>query len=84
MSSGKAIVASAIPQNREVAKQGDETIFVDPQNVDEMSNAVTQLLADEDKRKELGQNARRTVLRYFDWKIIAKETLQLYENASRN
>jgi len=80
MSSGRAIVASAIPQNMEVAKQGDEIIFVDPHNVEEMSSAIAQLLGDEDKRKKLGEKARRTALRYFEWKRIAEKTLQLYEN----
>jgi glycosyltransferase involved in cell wall biosynthesis len=84
MSSGRAVVASKIPQNMEVAKFGDEIVFVNPQNVEELSGSITQLLADENKRKELGQNARRTVLRYFDWKTIAKDTLQLYENIGRN
>jgi alpha-maltose-1-phosphate synthase len=80
MSCGKAIVASSIPQNMEVAKQGDEIIFVNPLKTDELSSAIVQLLADEGKRKKIGYEARMTILRHFDWKIIAKETLQLYEN----
>jgi glycosyltransferase involved in cell wall biosynthesis len=82
MSSGRAIVASAIPQNMEVAKQGDEIIFVNPLNVEEISNAIAHLLSDEPEMKKLGKKARRTALRYFDWKTIAKKTLRLYENVT--
>jgi len=80
MSSSKAIVASAIPQNVEAAKRGDELFFVDPFNVDEFSSALTQFLVDEDFRKTMGEKARKTVLENYDWKVTAKKTLCLYEN----
>lgn len=80
MSSARATVASAIPQNMEAAKEGDEIIFVDPLSLEEISAAVSRLLADEDIRKRIGDKARKTALRSYDWKATAKETLRMYEN----
>lgn len=79
MSSGRAIVASAISQNKEVAKNDDEIVFVNQLNPEQLSDGIFQLLVDERKRERLGENARRTACRYFEWKVIAEQTLQLYE-----
>jgi glycosyltransferase involved in cell wall biosynthesis len=84
MSSARAVVASAIPQNMEVAKQGDEIILVDPRNVGEISCVIARLLADESERKKLGEKARKTILKCYDWKTTAKKTLRLYENVVGN
>lgn len=84
MSSARAVVASAIPQNMEVAKQGDEIILVGPRNVGEISCVIARLLADESERKKLGEKARKTILGCYDWKTTAKKTLRLYENVMGN
>ncbi len=80
MSSSKAIIASAIPQNLEAAKQGDEIVFVNPLDTGGVSRAINRLLVDEDARTEIGEKARRTALANFDWKETAKRTLRLYQS----
>ena len=80
MSSARAIVASSIPQNFEAAKQGNEIIFVDPLNVDEISSVIARLLYDDDVRAAMGEKARNTVLGNYDWKVTAEKTLRLYQN----
>jgi len=82
MSSGRAIVASGIPQNKEVAVCGNEAKFFEPSDKASLVNSILMLLADEKLRRSLGENARRTAVRYFDWKVIARRTLQLYEELS--
>ena len=84
MSSARAIVASEIPQNKEASKRGDEMVFVDPLNIEEISAVIVHLLADENIRKSMGEKARETALESYDWKVTAKETLHLYENLKRN
>lgn len=78
MSCGKAAVASSIPQNREVAKRGDELMFVDPFNTEAIAEAINNLLSNPELRKRLGQDARRTVLQYFDWKVVAAQIAEVY------
>ena len=81
MSCGKASIASSIPQNREVAKMGDEVIFVDPFNIEAIAEAINNLLSNPELRKRLGQDARRTVLQYFDWKVVAAQIVEVYQEA---
>jgi len=81
MSCGKAAVASDIPQNREVAKHGDEVIFVNPNNTQDIAGAINRLLDDSELRRILGQNARRTVLEYFGWKVVAAQIAEVYHEA---
>ena len=79
MSSARAIVASSIAQNVEAAKQGDEIVFVDPLNEEQLSVAINKLFADEKCRKRLGEKAREIAIKNFDWKSTAKATMCLYE-----
>jgi glycosyltransferase involved in cell wall biosynthesis len=80
MSSARAIVTSAIPQTLEASKRGDELVFVDPFNIDELACAIIKILSDEEYRKSLGEKARETALEKFDWKVTAKKTVRLYES----
>ena len=79
MSCGKAAVASSIPQNREVAKRGDEVICVDPFDTEAIAKAINRLLDDRELRRKMGQNARRTALEYFDWKVVANQVARVYQ-----
>jgi len=81
MSCGKAAIASSIPQNREVAKKGDEVIFVDPYNTGAIAESSINLLSNHELRKEMGQKARQTVLEYFDWKVVAAQVAEVYKEA---
>ncbi len=79
MACGKAFVASNIPQNREVAKTGDEGYFVDPRDVEATADAIMRLLDDPGLRAACGQRARETALRYFDWRVVAAEEARVFK-----
>jgi glycosyltransferase involved in cell wall biosynthesis len=79
MACGKAFVVSDIPQNREVAKTGDEGYFVDPRNEGSTADAIIRLLGDPLLRATRGQRARETALRYFDWRVVAAEKARVFK-----
>jgi glycosyltransferase involved in cell wall biosynthesis len=79
MSCGCPIIASAIPQNREVAVSGGEAIFVNPFDESAIVEAICKLLGDAALRATLGKAARETAVSWFDWKIIATRILKTYE-----
>lgn len=79
LSSGNAIIASDIPQNKEVAVTGKEAIFINPKNSRELAENVVMLLEDNKLREKMRKQARKTAVKYFDWKVISEKTIELYE-----
>lgn len=55
---------------------GESGLLVDPLNVDEMAQAMTRLLIDEDLRADLITKSHQN-LRRFSWRRCAQETLQV-------
>lgn len=81
MSCGKACVASDIPNNRVAAPDGDEVLFVDPDDSEAVAEAISGLLAAPDRKAELGRKARRTVITHFHWDVLAQQLVSVYEKA---
>lgn len=59
---------------------GQAALYVDPESVDEIAQGIVQLVTDESKRKYLTSHAKENVKR-FSWKIAARETIQVLEEA---
>nr|BAL55900.1 glycosyl transferase family 1 [uncultured Chloroflexota bacterium] len=49
------------------------------QVVDELVNALHQLITQPEKRLQMGKNARRTALEKWSWEIVGERLLALYE-----
>ncbi|MBI1884964.1 MAG: glycosyltransferase family 4 protein [Chloroflexi bacterium] len=81
MSCGRPCLASDIPNNRAAAPEGDEMLFVDPDDPEAVASAISGLLADPVRSAELGGNARRTILKYFHWDVLARDLVAVYERA---
>ncbi|MEE8445265.1 MAG: glycosyltransferase family 4 protein [Alphaproteobacteria bacterium] len=60
---------------------GEAGVLVPPGDVDALRDAVSGLLDDPDRRRELGEAGRRRVLEQFSWKRVAAETVAIYEKA---
>jgi glycosyltransferase involved in cell wall biosynthesis len=74
---GKALVASDIPANREVVE--DHGILVPVGDVDELRQALEQIVASPELATELGALARNLVMEYYLWDNVAADTHQLYQ-----
>lgn len=55
-------------------------ICVDPENIDEIVNAIRYLLDNPDEAKRMGENGRKAVEQEFNWGIEEKKLLQLYQD----
>ena len=53
-------------------------LFVRPHNAKEIANKVNILLSDDDMRKKMGEQARKTVLDKFTWELIAAKYERMY------
>jgi glycosyltransferase involved in cell wall biosynthesis len=79
MSQGAAVVTSATTSTAEVA--GDAALLVDPLDVDDIASAVQRLLADEDLRQRLGDDARARAAG-FTWERTGAALAGVYREAA--
>lgn len=79
---GKAIITTRVGGTPEIIDDGVNGILVDPKNEDQLSEAVVQLLFDDELRKRLEANARIKAERSFDIKKHIAEMRDLYTNLS--
>ena len=55
-------------------------ICVDPENEDEIADAIRYLLDHPDEARQMGENGRRAVKEEFNWGVEEKKLLALYED----
>jgi glycosyltransferase involved in cell wall biosynthesis len=67
MSSGKAIVASAIGQITDVIRDGENGLLVPPGDVSAMADALIKMVNESDLRSKLGSKAREDAVQKFSW-----------------
>ena len=84
MACGVAVVASNVCAVPEVIENGVNGLLVRPGSVVDLSNAICCLLSDPDLRRKLGENARRTVLEKFNWRLNAPKISNVYEDILNN
>ncbi|HUQ85028.1 MAG TPA: glycosyltransferase family 1 protein [Candidatus Limnocylindrales bacterium] len=70
------VVASNVSSLPEAG--GDACLYIDPENVDDITDKMTKLIDDEKLRKELIEKGKKQVAK-FSWEKTAKETLNVLE-----
>lgn len=81
---GCPIVATnvgAIPQMLHCNSNEEAGLCVTPQNVDELKNAIANVLKNKVLAEKLGQNARRRVLSEYRIEVIWQQLAAIWENA---
>ena len=73
---GKCILASDIPANLEVVK--DCGLVFENKNIDDLKEKLEMLLMAPEELEKTGRNARKYVLKNYNWDDIAKQTKNLY------
>jgi len=80
MAMGKAIVPSSVGAEGIKVESGKDLIITDaPQ---EFADQVLRLLKDPARLRQMGENARQVVERYYDWRVIYKKMDALYEKVA--
>ncbi len=81
MSCGLPVINSKIGAG-ELITDGHDGLHLDnPNDVEEIADKIECLLIDEQTRRILGKNARKTAMKY-SWDNIAKKTMDVYESLS--
>jgi glycosyltransferase involved in cell wall biosynthesis len=73
---GCPVIASNVSSMPEVA--GDGAILVDPYSVEEMANAISEVISNEESRDSLTEKGLKNCNTY-SWKKCAEETMKIYE-----
>ena len=85
MASGKPVVSTNIKGSGVpwVNVNGRTGIVVEPQDAQALADAICKLLEDDALAAKMGKAGRARVEKYFDTKIAAKKTLELYKRVLR-
>ena len=78
MAAGKPIVASGLGQIGEVVSHGDTGLLVEPGDGNELTAAITTLLADSTERSRLGRNARQQAVVNHSWDAYVRRLEDIY------
>lgn len=76
---GKPSVASDLGGPRELIVPGETGLLVPPDNPKALADALTSLLADPERGKQMGQAAYHRAVKLFDAKNNAAATIAVYE-----
>ena len=80
MATGSAIIATSVSGNKDVIKDGENGILVQPEKPNEMALAMDLLAGDSQRRKVIGDRARATVTN-FTWRAVARQYAELMQRS---
>jgi len=72
------VIASDIPGVRDVI--GGAGLLVEPKNPEKLADAILRIFANIDEAKSMGKRGRRLVESNYDWKVLAKQILDIYKD----
>jgi len=76
--SARPIVATDVPGCRDIVKDGENGILVPPRDPPKLAQVIEDLLADPDRRNEMGKKGREIAMSQFALEIVIDQTLALY------
>lgn len=79
MASGLPVIASDFPSFRAVVEEARCGLLVDPQNVQQIADAMLYLLENPAEARQMGERGRSAVLRKFNWTAEQQSLLDLYD-----
>ncbi|MFH1858087.1 MAG: glycosyltransferase family 4 protein [Candidatus Omnitrophota bacterium] len=83
MGIGIPVVSTRVGAVPELVEEGVAGLLVPPGDADAMAEALLQLLQDERKRLEMGENARKRVIEHFNLRKTKEKMEALYEEVTQ-
>lgn len=77
---GLPVIASDLPEIRNVVSNADCGILVDPASVSDIANAIAYLFDHPEEARRMGKNGRRAILETYNWSTMEADLLQAYRN----
>lgn len=82
MASGTCMIASAVGGIPELVADGETGLLVAPDNAAAIATAVEGLLAQPERRRRIGQQARARALQTFTWERLVADLHHIFESRS--
>jgi glycosyltransferase involved in cell wall biosynthesis len=78
MAAGIPVIASNFKYWKDLIKEENCALFVDPIDPDNIAEAISTLMKDKDRAKAMGENGRNAVLEKFNWSREEEKLLAFY------
>ncbi len=79
MSTGLPVVTTSVGGIPETITEGKDGFMCKPFDAEQFSNRILYLLEHPKAAAEMASSARRTVLQRFDWRIVVKKAIAVYD-----
>jgi glycosyltransferase involved in cell wall biosynthesis len=79
MACGTPVIASNVCGIPEAVHDGENGLLVEPGSTKQLADSICYLLGDHSCLQKMGQNARSTVLKEFDWRVSAAKISDIYK-----
>ncbi len=83
LSTGLPVVTTNVGGIPETITDGKNGFMCQPFNAQEFSDRILYLLEHPTEASEMGRLARKTIEQRFDWRIVVKDAMAVYEEALR-
>ena len=81
LSTGLPVVTTSVGGIPETIENGKNGFLVEPFNPKQFADRILYLLEHPAEASEMGLLARQTILERFDWRIVVKDVLRVYDEA---
>ena len=81
LSTGLPVVTTNVGGIPETIESGKNGFLVEPFNPKQFADRILYLLEHPAEASEMGSLARKTILERFDWRIVVKDVLKVYDEA---
>ena len=79
MEAGLPLIATDFKLWKEIIEENNCGICINPNNVEDIKNAITFFIKNPEKIKEYGINGRRMIEKFYNWDESAKKLLDIYK-----
>jgi glycosyltransferase involved in cell wall biosynthesis len=83
LATGLPVVTTTVGGIAETIETGKNGLLVNPADSKQFSEALLYLLEHQTEAIEMGIKARKNIVEQYDWSILVKETMRVYEEVSR-
>ena len=81
LATGLPVVTTTVGGIPETIESGKNGLLVEPFNPRKLSEKILYLLEHPAEAAEMGAKARKTIVENYDWRIVVKDAMKVYDEA---